>query len=163
MRKVVAVLVVCMAGTAAAHPGGTNAQGCHSRRGGGYHCHTHGGGGSLSSPIGEPPAPLPEDAPDPKPHGKTVIPAYVVLASTKLPFGGTHGAIMVRSLSRSSSAGDREAALRGIMKKEGLRRATLYCSKEARMADLDESYRKANPGAVQCILGAVMADGSFVH
>lgn len=52
LRSAVSGALALAAGTALAHGGGLNAEGCHNdRKRGGYHCHPGGGAGSADRPL----------------------------------------------------------------------------------------------------------------
>lgn len=89
------------------------------------------------------------------------LPSYEVIEAIKMLAGGVDGAVLVKSMSRSTPAEIREQTLREIARKEGFTSATLYCSRDAFKANISASFARSHPNALPtCLLGGLLS-GSF--
>lgn len=78
------------------------------------------------------------------------LPEYTVLmAREAMNHSDKFGDVLIPSYSRSTPASEREATARAIASKEGFTELSLYCTKEARQANLDWAYSEAHPEALR--------------
>ena len=84
------------------------------------------------------------------------LPQYTVLETVDQMSGGRWGAVLVRTLTRDTTAGRRAEIAREIARRESLAELDLYCSEHAWKAAFSESYAKRYPSALRdCSLGAL--------
>lgn len=82
------------------------------------------------------------------------MPEYTVLETVNQMVGGRWGAVLVRTLSRDTTAARRGEIAREIARLEGLAEVSLYCSEHAWKADFSASYSARYPNALRdCSLG----------
>jgi hypothetical protein len=92
----------------------------------------------------------------------TSLPAYTILfQAEKLGGAGRFGDVLVPSVSRQSSATEREALARTIASREGLAEVMLYCTEDAYEANMSSSYASAHPNAMRDGFLGMLKDGVF--
>lgn len=84
------------------------------------------------------------------------LPQYTVLETVDQMTGGRWGAVLVRTLTRDTTAARRAEIAREIATRESLAEVTLYCSEHAWRADASASYAARYPNALRdCALGTL--------
>ena len=77
-------------------------------------------------------------------------PAYTVLDRVELFSGeGTHGDVLVTSISPSTPKSELAAIFKGIAEKENFAEMALYCTQDAYKANYSDSYARSNPNALK--------------
>ncbi len=102
-------------------------------------------------------------APDPVTKAAEAgLPAYTILFTVeKFGGGGKFGEVLVPSVSRKTSAAERETLARRIADKERLVDVNLYSTEEAYKANMSESFSKAHPNAMRRGFLGMLQNGTF--
>lgn len=104
-----------------------------------------------------------------RPSGPTAVdrpataemPAYRILSTGHRTIGSKSGEVLIPTLSRTTSARDRESIARRIARLEGIDELSIYSSEEAYQANVSGPYAEQHPEALRRGLLGMIRSGAF--